>query len=78
MKKHFLTGLALLLPLIITIWIVGFVIDHLTKPFMGMMTSVLETLPLSYHRLRFLQSKEVLLYTSRILILVLLFVSTVA
>ena len=78
MKKQFFTGLALLLPLIITIWIVGFVINLLTKPFMGVMTGILETLPLSHSDAHFLQSREILLQISRILILLLLFVTIVA
>lgn len=73
MKKYFLTGLALLLPLIITLWIVSFVFDLLTKPFMGMMTHILETFQVSHQNVRLLQSKEIILYASRVLSLVFLF-----
>lgn len=41
MKKYFFAGLATLLPLAVTIWIVVFIVDFLTKPFMGAMTSLL-------------------------------------
>lgn len=34
MKKYFTTGLAILLPIILTIMIVGFLINFLTKPFL--------------------------------------------
>ena len=78
MKKQFLTGLALLLPLIVTLWVVSFVIHLFTKPFMGLMTGLLETLPDSYSPLEFLQSRELLLYISRILILIILFATIVA
>ena len=73
MKKHFLTGFALLLPLLITLWIVSFVFDVLTKPFMGLMTHLLETFQVSHQNVRLLQSKEIILYASRVLSLIFLF-----
>lgn len=78
MRKHFLTGLALLLPAIITVWIAAFVIDLFTKPFLGMMTSLLETLQVSHQNLRFLHSKEILLHLSRLLILLVLSIAIIA
>ena len=45
MKKCFFTGLVTLLPLAVTIWVVSFVVRFLTKPFMGIMTSLLSMLP---------------------------------
>jgi len=44
MKKCFLTGLVTLLPLAVTIWIVHFVIHFLTKPFLGIVTSLMHKL----------------------------------
>jgi uncharacterized membrane protein len=41
MKKHFFTGLALLLPLILTALIVFFLFNIITKPFMGLVSGVL-------------------------------------
>ena len=41
MKKYFLTGLAILLPLAVTIAIVVFVVNFLTKPFMGFVSAFL-------------------------------------
>lgn len=41
MKKYFLTGLAILLPLILTILVAIFVIDLLTHPFAGIIHSLL-------------------------------------
>lgn len=35
MKKYFTTGLIILLPIVITLWIVSFFINLLTKPFLG-------------------------------------------
>jgi len=45
MKKCFLTGLVTLLPLAVTFWIVKFVINFLTKPFVGVATSLLDRFP---------------------------------
>ena len=45
MKKYFLTGLVTLLPLAVTIWVLYFVVDLLTKPFVGMVTAFLLRLP---------------------------------
>ncbi len=45
MKKCFFTGLATLLPVAVTIWIFIFFVRFLTRPFMGIMTALLEDLP---------------------------------
>lgn len=45
MKKYFLTGLVILLPVTVTIWIFVFVIRFLTRPFMGIVTPLLRQLP---------------------------------
>lgn len=42
MKKHFITGLAILLPLVVTLVIVFFVFNLLTEPFVGIMTAILK------------------------------------
>lgn len=51
MKKYFLTGLVTLLPLAITIWVVHFVVHFLTKPFIGLMTLLIDRLPIASPRL---------------------------
>lgn len=47
MKRHFLTGIAILLPLAVTIWIVSFVVDLLTDPFLDMTKNILITIGIS-------------------------------
>ncbi len=42
MKKYFLTGLATLLPLAVTIYVVQFFVNFLTRPFMGIVTRLLD------------------------------------
>lgn len=45
MKKYFLTGLVTLLPLAITVWVVHFVVNFLTTPFLGLLTAGARHLP---------------------------------
>ncbi len=46
MKKYFLTGLVTLLPLATTVWIVQFLVNFLTKPFIGVVTLLTYRLPI--------------------------------
>lgn len=46
MRKHFFTGLALLLPLAITFWILKFFLAFLTAPFQKIAASFLKRLPI--------------------------------
>jgi uncharacterized membrane protein len=46
MKKYFLTGLVTLLPLVTTLWILQFLINFLTKPFIGVVTMLTYKLPI--------------------------------
>ena len=41
MKKYFVTGLVILLPLAVTVVLVGFIINILTKPFVGIIEQFL-------------------------------------
>jgi len=68
MKKYFLTGLATLLPLAITLWIVLRVMSFLTKPFMG----AVKTLTILNHYV----PEPVLRTISEILVLIGLFFFT--
>src|SRR5579864_3768269 len=51
MKKYFLTGLVTLLPLAVTIWIVRFFVNLLTRPFIGIMTLLTDRLPIASEQL---------------------------
>ncbi len=68
MKKYFLTGLVTLLPLTVTVWVVHFFIDFLTKPFIGIVTTLADHLPIA--------SPQLIRTLSQILILVSLFFFT--
>ncbi|MDP1835672.1 MAG: DUF502 domain-containing protein [Chlamydiales bacterium] len=75
MKKHFLTGLATLLPLVLTVMIFMWIVNFLTKPFMGLVEPTLQHFDLD-RPFGFLNAKEVVLYTSRLLILLFLVLIT--
>lgn len=47
MKKYFLTGLVILLPIAVTVWAIVFIVRFLTKPFMGLMTHFVRELPIA-------------------------------
>ncbi|OGN65492.1 MAG: hypothetical protein A3E80_05495 [Chlamydiae bacterium RIFCSPHIGHO2_12_FULL_49_9] len=71
MKKYFLTGLVTLLPLAVTIWVVRFAVNLLTKPFVGIVTSFLDRFPTRSFGI--ITSHEVIRTASQILILIALF-----
>ena len=77
MKKYFITGLVILLPLAVTLLILNFVINFLTQPFMGMFSSLLSYLNISNQGFLFLTPDQTLRYGSKFLILVTLFFVTV-
>ncbi len=49
MKKSFLTGLAILLPVAVTVAIALFFLNLFTKPFMGLALPLMELLPEPFH-----------------------------
>lgn len=67
LKKHFVTGLVILLPLVITVAFIVFLVNFLTEPFMGIAALILSKLHFS---------EPVLRYGSKLLILILLFLFT--
>lgn len=69
MKKCFLTGLAILTPVALTILIFGFLIDLFTAPFLGIVTSFLMTFQ-DEHTI--LKSHEAITVFARIIILIVL------
>ena len=76
MKKYFITGLVILLPLAVTIAIVVFIVNFLTKPFIGVVSSFLKDFNIINKGFLFLSPDQVVLYGSKLLILICLFVFT--
>ena len=77
MKKHFVTGLVILLPLVVTLAVLGFLINFRTKPFIGMVCSVLEDFHIINRGFLFLTPEQLMVYGSKLLILIFLFLITV-
>ena len=76
MKKYFITGLVILLPLAVTIAIVFFIVNFLTKPFIGGVASFLKEHQMISKGFLLLSSDQVVLYGSKLLILICLFLFT--
>lgn len=77
MRRYFVTGLVLLLPLALTIAIVIFIVNFFTNPFVGLVKGFLQQIGLFDKGFLFLSAEQVQLYSSRLIILLLLFGFTV-
>src|SRR5262245_38785349 len=77
MKKHFITGLVILLPLTLTIWLVSFVFNFLTDPFVGIFQSIFNYFDLMETSFLFFTADEIQQIASKICIAVFLFFFTV-
>lgn len=78
MKKYFITGLVILLPLAVTIAIAAFVVNFLTQPFVGLVSRSLKEFHIINQGFLFLSPDQLILYGSQFLILIGLFIVTVA
>lgn len=76
MKKYFITGLVILLPLAVTVAIVVFLVNFLTQPFIGFVSQFLSHQTLFSRDFLFLKQSHIIHYGSQILILVCLFFFT--
>jgi uncharacterized membrane protein len=72
-KKYLMTGLVLLLPFMVTMWIIGAIIDWLTLPFSGISQQILISLHLQEHSFLFLTPSQVSFILEKALILGFLF-----
>ena len=77
LKQYFITGLVILLPVAVTLVIIGFIVNFLTQPFMGVISSVLKSLHISEDGFFLLSHEQIIKYMSKILILILLFLLTI-
>lgn len=76
MKKHFITGLVILLPLTVTILVLGFLINLLTQPFIGLVSSFFSHWHIINRGFLFLTPEQLIRYGSQLLILITLFLIT--
>jgi uncharacterized membrane protein len=73
MKKYFITGLVILLPVALTIAIVRFIFNLLTIPFLGMVKTIFEHYHLLDEGFLLLNAEQVQTLVAKILILISLF-----
>lgn len=78
MKKHFLTGLVILLPLALTIAIASSLINFFTGPFVEVVALFLQKFKIAQQGFLFLSHDKIIHYLSKFLILVFLFSLIVA
>ncbi len=78
MRKYFVTGLVILLPLAVTIAIVVFIVNFLTQPFIGLVSNFIQEFEILKHGFLFLSPQQVIRYGSQLLILFCLFLFTVS
>ncbi len=77
MKKYLITGLIILLPLALTIFVIKFFFNLLTDPFVGGVKSALNYFGLFSSGSFLVNSEEIQLIVSKLLILIFLFAFTV-
>ncbi len=77
MKKHFVTGLILLLPLALTIVIVVFIFNLFTQPFAGIINSIMVHYGLFEHGFGFLTGEQIRMLISQFFIMFMLFFALV-
>jgi uncharacterized membrane protein len=77
MKKYFVTGLVLLLPLAMTIAILVFIVNFFTNPFTDLVRDIFERYGLLQKGFLFLSAYQLQLYVSKLLVLLTLFFFTV-
>jgi len=77
MKKYFLTGLVILLPLAITIAVIGFIIDFITGPFFVFVSDLVKNIPIPANGFLFLNHEQTHRYLTKLIILVAIFLFTV-
>lgn len=77
LKRHFVTGLVILLPVALTVAVVSFIVNFLTKPFVGVVEDILASFHLIPNGFFIWSHDQILRYGSQILILVSLLFFTI-
>jgi len=77
MKKYFITGLIILLPLAMTIAIVAFIVNFLTQPFMGLVSKFLSEFNIAATGIFIFSADQVIRYSSQLIILISLMLITI-
>lgn len=77
MKKYFTSGLAILLPIILTVMIVNFLINFVTQPFLNSTQALLEKLIFPHHSFFLFNQTTFVILSSKFLVLVFLISFTI-
>lgn len=77
MKRYFITGLVILLPVALTLAIVAFIFNLLTEPFVGIVKAILVYFNVLKDGFLLLSADQIQKYISQLIILLLLFFFTV-
>lgn len=77
MKRYFITGLAILLPVTLTLVVVAFIFNLLTEPFLGIAQSILGHYDLLDKGFLFLSASQLQTFISQFLILILIIAFTI-
>lgn len=77
MKKYFITGLVILLPLALTFAVVAFIFNLLTEPFVDIFKAIFNYFGLFSSGFLFLSTDQLQQFVSQVMILILLFFTTV-
>lgn len=73
--KHYLfTGFIMLLPVVLTFWVISFLISMLTNPFMGITQKLLELLRLQIGPIFIFTEEQILTFISQVLSLIFLLI----
>jgi uncharacterized membrane protein len=77
MKKYFITGLVVLLPLAVTLAIVSFILGFSTGPFVGIVRNIFHKYDLLDSGFLFLSAEQTQIFVAQIIVVILLFFFTV-
>jgi uncharacterized membrane protein len=77
MKQNFFTGFVILLPMAMTFLVINFLINFLTNPFLDFTQNILHNYPFLDRSLFIFSSEQVLLFWSRLFILIFVAVITI-
>ena len=72
LRKPFITGLILLLPIVLTLLIISFILNMLTTPFLGLVHSLLDHYNLFNQPFLFFSGSQILMFASKVTVLLLL------
>ncbi len=73
MKKHLITGVIILMPIVITIAVITFLVNFLTRPFMELVSGLLSQYHIINRGFLFLSPEKAIRYGSQLVILICIF-----